>query len=64
MTFKIEKHKQDDINYHQQTTKHNEVNQHSGPTNVRMQIIYNSIPRENYGQNFKMQLAVNCRSTR
>ena len=54
MTFKIEKHKQDDINYHQQTTKHNEVNQHSGPTNVRMQIIYNSIPRENYGQNFKM----------
>ena len=52
MTLKIEEHKQDNITYHQQTTKRNEINQHSDPTNVRIHNVYNSISRENYDQKF------------
>ena len=50
MVFKIEEHKQDSITYHQQTTKHSKINQHSGPTNVGIQNIYSSISRKNYEQ--------------
>ena len=53
MTLKIEAHKQGNITYHQQTTKLNEVNQHSDPTNVRIHNVYDSIPRENYDQKFE-----------
>ena len=50
MVFKIEEHKQDNITYHQQTTKHSKINQHSDPTNVGIQNIYSSISRKNYEQ--------------
>ena len=40
------------ITYHQQTTKHSEINQHSDPTNVGIQNVHSSIPQENYDQNF------------
>ena len=50
MTFEIEEHKQDGITYHQQTTNHSETSQHSDPTNVRIQNVYNNIPLENYEQ--------------
>ena len=50
MTFEIEEHKQDGITYHQQTTNHNETRQHSDPTNVRIQNVYNNILLENYDQ--------------
>ena len=53
MVFKIEEHKQDNIIYHQQTTKHSEINQHSDPINVGIQNVSNSIPRENYDQKFE-----------
>ena len=45
IAFKIEEHKQDNITYHQQATKHSEINQHSNTTNV-----CSSIPRKNYDQ--------------
>ena len=50
MTFKMEEHKQDKIIYHQQTTKHNETNQHGDRKNVGKQNDYSSIPRERYDQ--------------
>ena len=40
------------ITYHQQTTKHSEINQHSDPANVGIQNVHSSIPQENYDQNF------------
>ena len=53
MVFKIEEHKQDNITYHQQTIKHSEINQGSDPTEVGIQNVHSSIPRENYVQKFE-----------
>ena len=53
MVFKIEEHKQDNITYHQETTKDSEINQHSDPTKVGMQNAYSSIPRKSYDQKFE-----------
>ena len=50
MVFKMEEHKQDKIIYHQQTTKHSEINQHGDRKNVGTQNVYSSIPRESYDQ--------------
>ena len=50
MAFKMEKHKQDKIIYHQQTTKHSEINQHGDRKNIGIQNVYSSIPRESYDQ--------------
>ena len=50
MVFKIEENKQDNTTYHQQTAKHSEINQHSDQKNVQIQIVYRSIPWENYDQ--------------
>ena len=50
MAFKMEEHKQDKIIYHQQTTKHSEINQHGDRKNVGTQNVYSSIPRESYDQ--------------
>ena len=55
MTFKMEEYKQDKISYHQQTTKHNEINQHGDRENVGIQNGYSSIPPESYDQ--KLQYA-------
>ena len=55
MTFKMEEYKQDKIIYHQQTTKHNEINQHGDRENVGIQNGYSSIPPESYDQ--KLQYA-------
>ena len=51
--FKIEEHKQSNITYHQQTAKHSEINQDSDPTEVEIQNVHSSIPRENYVQKFE-----------
>ena len=53
MVFKIEEHKQDNITYHQQTIKHSEISQGSDPTEVGIQNVHSSIPRENYVQKFE-----------
>ena len=50
MVFKIEENKQDNTTYHKQTAKHSEINQHSDQKNVQIQIVYRSIPWENYDQ--------------
>ena len=55
MAFKMEEHKQDKIIYHQQTTKHSEINQHGDRKNIGIQNVYSSIPRESYDQ--KLQRA-------
>ena len=46
---------QEKIIYHQQTTKHSEINEHSDRKDVRIQNVYSSIPGENYDQ--KLQRA-------
>ena len=53
MVFKTEEHKQDNITYHQETTKGSEINQYSDPTKVGMQNVYSSIPRKSYDQKFE-----------
>ena len=55
MTFKMEEQKQEKIVYHQQITKHSEINQHGDRTNAGVQNVYSSIPRESYDQ--KLQRA-------
>ena len=49
----MEEHKQDKIIYHQQTTKHSEINEHSDRKDVGIQNVYSSIPGENYDQKLK-----------
>ena len=49
----MEEHKQDKIIYHQQTTKHSEINEHSDRKDVGIQNVYGGIPGENYDQKLK-----------
>ena len=51
----MEEQKQEKIVYHQQITKHSEINQHGDRTNAGVQNVYSSIPRESYDQ--KLQRA-------